>query len=144
MTVIQQLAAKALIVNKEGKVLIVRQAQREGNTKAGQYGMVGGRLLPGEAFETALYREVKEEVGLEVELQQPIYIGEWRPKIKGITYQIVAVFCACKAKSTAVVLNDENDDYKWIDPSKRKSYNMMEPDCYAVDRFVAQSAHLIV
>jgi 8-oxo-dGTP diphosphatase len=136
-TSILQVAAKAAIVNHAGEVLIVREAKTgENNTQVGRWGLVGGRLDPGEPFFDGLAREVAEETGLKVEAGKPLYLGEWQPVIKGVPHQIVAIFMLCKAKTTDVRLSDEHDEYAWINPAKRHEYNMMEPDCFAVDTVV--------
>lgn len=129
-----QVAAKAVIVDDQGKVLVVREAATgENNTKIGYWGLVGGRLEPGEAFFDGLRREVLEETGLEVEPLRPVYVGEWRPTIHGIPHQIVAIFMLCGVKDKAVTVSVEHDAYKWILPAERHSIPMMEPDCFVVD-----------
>ena len=134
---ILQVAAKAAIVNSKGQVLIVREAANDkNNTKVGQWGLVGGRLNPGESFTDGLNREVKEETGLEVSPLNPLYVGEWYPIIKNVPHQIIAIFILCKTKNQEVKLSQEHDRYKWIDPAKRSDYPMMEPDCFVVDKLV--------
>jgi 8-oxo-dGTP diphosphatase len=135
---VQQVAAKAVIVDEQNRVLVVREAPLETRSHVGQYQIVGGRLDSGETFEDALRREVREEVGLEVEIGEPLYVGEWRPKVKGIQYQIVAVFVVCRAKSKDIVLSEEHDDYVWLNPAKRQALDMMKPDCYVVDAYAAR------
>jgi 8-oxo-dGTP diphosphatase len=137
-TFVQQVAAKAVIVDDHNRVLIVREAPLETRSHVGQYQIVGGRIDPGETFEDALRREVKEEVGIEVEILDPLYVGEWRPKVKGVQYQIIAIFVVCRAKSKDVVLSEEHDHYVWLDPAKRTQVDLMEPDCYVVDTYAAR------
>lgn len=71
-----RVAAKALVVNSEGKVLILREANTyaEG-TQTGKYGLPGGRLEQGESYEEGFVREVKEETGLDVELGRPVFVA---------------------------------------------------------------------
>ncbi|HEX9153244.1 MAG TPA: NUDIX hydrolase, partial [Candidatus Saccharimonadales bacterium] len=79
-----RVAAKGLIVNEEGKVLIVREAVTYGDgTQIGRYGLPGGRIDIGEMYLEGLKRECMEEVGLEVEPLYPLFVGEWHPNIKG-------------------------------------------------------------
>lgn len=138
-TTVLQVAAKAVIVNEREEVLIVREAATgKNNTKVGLWGLIGGRLEPGEAFAAGLAREVLEEVGLEVEALQPVYVGEWRPVIHTVPHQIIAIFVRCKPLTTNVRLSEEHDAYKWIEPASRHQYKMMEPDCYVVDALVSK------
>lgn len=131
----QRIAMKAVIV-KDGMVLIIREAATYGEgTQRGRYHMPGGRVEAGEHFEEALRREILEETGLEVEVKYPIYVGEWRPVIKGVQNQIVGVFILCNPRSENVVLSTEHDDFKWINPKKRAEYDIMDPEDKVIDRF---------
>ena len=113
-----RVAAKAVIINEEGKVLLVREANSYADgTNVGKYQIPGGRLDVGESYEEGLKREAKEETGLEVEPMYPVYVGEWRPVIRGEQYQIIAVFTVCKAKSLDIKLSDEHDDFMWVNPA---------------------------
>jgi 8-oxo-dGTP diphosphatase len=134
-----RVAAKAVIVNKAGKVLVVREARTyDEGTNIGIYGIPGGRLEEGESYEDGLAREAKEETGLEVSGQYPIYVGEWRPKIKDVQLQIIAIFTVCKAKTTKVVLSDEHDDYKWVDQVSMKKLKFMDPDDKVLERYFSK------
>ncbi|CAN5612762.1 hypothetical protein BH23PAT1_BH23PAT1_3960 [soil metagenome] len=134
--IVQRIAMKALIVNKGGKVLILREAATYGDgTQYGRYHLPGGRVVAGEHFEEALKREVREETGLEIDMQHPIYVGEWRPVIRGVPHQIIGTFFVCSPSTEDVKLSSEHDDYKWIDPSSRREYDVMDPEDKVLDRF---------
>lgn len=134
--IILQVAAKALIVNNGGKVLILREPAKDNmGSQDGRYGLVGGRIDANESFEAALHREVLEETGLKIEILYPIYVGEWSPTIKGQKCHIVAIFNVCRAKTRDVVLSDEHDDFKWINPADVKDYLFMPPDDKVVARY---------
>lgn len=134
--IVQRIAMKAVIVNQKGEVLILREAATYGDgTQQGRYHMPGGRIEIGEHFEDALRREVMEETGLEVEINYPIYVGEWRPIIKGVQNQIVAMFQVCTPQSNQVTLSTEHDDFQWIRPADRKQFDLMDPEDKVIDRF---------
>jgi 8-oxo-dGTP diphosphatase len=129
----QRIAAKAVMTNDEGKVLILREASTyEEGTNVGKYGLPGGRINPGEVFLDGLRREVDEETGLEVEVVRPVHVDEWRPVIKGTPTQIVGVFMLCEAAGSTVRLSDEHDDYKWIEPGEVEDYPLMEAEMRAI------------
>jgi len=48
------------------------QRRREGDHLAGVWEFPGGKVEPGEAVETALYREVAEEVGVALTVLRPL------------------------------------------------------------------------
>lgn len=134
---ILQVAAKAAIVDTTGRVLILREAESDpNNTIVGKFTLVGGRIEPGETFTEGLRREVLEETGLTIEPKIPLQIGEWRPIIRGVRLQIIAIFMLCETKDTEVHLSTEHDRYDWIDPRDRKKFPMTEPDCFVIDKLV--------
>jgi 8-oxo-dGTP pyrophosphatase MutT (NUDIX family) len=132
-------AAKAVIVNAQGQVLVVRESSKhKTNTKAGRYSLPGGRIEPGEAFFDGLHREVQEETGLAVDVHAPLLAGEWRPVILGVPHQIIGMFMHCTPKgSTTARLSEEHDDAQWINLADRASYNIVTPDCDAIEAHVA-------
>ena len=119
-------ATKAFIV-KDGKVLVVRESSNyKDGTNAGKYDIVGGRLEPGQRFDESLLREIKEETGLHASIGKPFFVNEWRPEVRGEKWQIVATFFACNADTGDVVLGEDHDDHKWIDPKEYKEHNLIE------------------
>jgi 8-oxo-dGTP diphosphatase len=55
----------AALVGSDGRVLLQRRA--EGRTMAGLWEFPGGKVEPGETPEDALVRELREELGLEID-----------------------------------------------------------------------------
>jgi 8-oxo-dGTP diphosphatase len=138
--IVLRVAAKALIVNDEGEVLILREASTyEEGTNVGRYDVPGGRIDVAEAFFDGLKREVNEEVGLTVEPLYPLYVGEWRPVIKGVPTQIIAMFILCKATSAEVRLSDEHDQALWIAPADYAKYEIMPPDDRAIQAYISRN-----
>lgn len=135
--IVQRIATKALIVNVKGEILILREASTyEEGTNVGRYHLPGGRLNPGEKFLDGLKREVDEEAGLKIEIGKPIYVGEWRPIIKGVQNQIVAIFFICKPLTDKVRLSEEHDDYKWVLPNEIKKYDVMSPEDKVIEEYI--------
>lgn len=132
--IVQRVAMKAVIVS-DGKVLILREAKTyDDGTQTGRYHVPGGRIEIGENFEAALQREVREETGLTVDIVMPLYVGEWRPVIRGVPHQIIATFLVCRLSSEAdIVLSDEHDAYEWIEPKDRAKYDLMDPEDKVID-----------
>lgn len=133
--VILRIAAKAVITDDRGNVLLIREAKYKDGTNLGKYQMPGGRLELGEGFYEALHREVKEETGLDIKPMKPLYVGEWSPTINGVTQQIVAIFMLCEVESIDVKLSDEHDDFKWVDPSNY-TIQMTEPEPKVLEAFI--------
>ena len=105
-----QLAVSGAIF-RDGKVLLVRRSRSPGK---GFYSLPGGRVEFGESLHTALHREVDEETGLRIQILE---LAGWRevlPGTGGGHYLIMSFAARWTAREP--VLNDEHDDFKWIDP----------------------------
>lgn len=125
----QRIAFKAVIADTTGKVLLLREANTyKDGTNVGRYHMPGGRLEPGEAWQDGLRREIMEETGLTVEIGKPIYVGEWRPVIREVPHQIVAVFMVCTPTSSEIRLSDEHDAFAWVAQDELDKYDVMGPE----------------
>lgn len=61
----------AVILNSEGRVFLARRG-REVRNESGRWEFPGGGVEFGETLEHALMREVREEYGLEIEVQELI------------------------------------------------------------------------
>ena len=108
-----QLAVSAAIF-RDGKVLLVRRARSPGR---GFYSLPGGRVEFGESLHTALHREVRKETGLEVEI---VGLAGWRevlPSASGGGHYVIMSFAARWAANEPV-LNEEHDDFVWIEPTE--------------------------
>ena len=106
-----QLAVSGAIF-RDGNVLLVRRAR---SPAKGFYSLPGGRVEFGESLHTALHREVDEETGLRIEI---LGLAGWREVLPGDSsggHYVIMSFAARWA-AREPVLNDEHDDFKWIDP----------------------------
>ncbi len=103
----------ALIVNKDGKILLAKS-----HKWFDKYTLPGGHIEVGETMEDALKREVKEEVGLDVEvvefllMQEAIFAKEFWKKKHFIFFDFL-----CRVDNQEVRLDhDELQDYIWEYP----------------------------
>jgi 8-oxo-dGTP diphosphatase len=106
-----QLAVSAAIF-RDDQVLLVRRAR---SPAKGFYSLPGGRVEFGETLHAALRREVDEETALEIEI---IGLAGWREVVPGTSgggHYLIMSFAA-RWRAGEPVLNDELDDFKWLDP----------------------------
>lgn len=128
-------ALKAFVVH-DGKALILKESSKyDDGTNEGRFDFPGGRLTPGERFDEALIREIKEETGLEVQIGRPLCVNEWRPNVRGEQWQIVGTFFVCKASSREVVLSQDHEAYEWIDPLEYREYELIETNHPAFEAY---------
>lgn len=105
-----QLAVSAAIFD-QGKCLLVQRARAPG---LGLWSFPGGRVEFGESLHTALAREVMEETGLTIDI---LGLSAWRealPTTAGGGHYLIMSFAARLVSGTPR-LNDELQDYRWID-----------------------------
>lgn len=121
-----QLIANKAFIECDGKVLIIRKAATNPDgTNTGRWDVPGGRMEFGELPHEALKREVREEVGLEVEILEPVAVAQWQPVIRGEKVQIVAIYHRCAWKSGEVRVSNEHDQFAWIDPTDYIKCNLI-------------------
>jgi len=84
--------------------------RRQNSPAERQWWFPGGRIRKGETFEEALYREVKEETGLEVIKSELINVYS---RIFNERHDItIAYHCNCKGDK--IILNNEHSEYRYF------------------------------
>lgn len=73
MACVRRMAVGAVLLNEEGKVLLVRN---RGRGRA-HWSLPKGSCEDGESVLHTLKREVKEETGLDVEMEELAFVTEW-------------------------------------------------------------------
>jgi 8-oxo-dGTP diphosphatase len=105
------IAAKAFIVDKEGKLLLVKR-RADDVQKPGVWEVPGGRLEPGEDILQGLRREILEETGLRVRIQMPMGMHEFTSD-DGVRIQML-VFLA-RQDGGIFALSDEHTKSRWTE-----------------------------
>ncbi len=118
------LAVSAAIV-RDGKVLVVRRARKPA---LNLYSLPGGGVELGETLNEAVVREVREETALTVE---PVALAGEREVIvrdaQGQVERHFVILCfAARALAGELVLNEELDDARWLDPADLESLRTTE------------------
>jgi len=111
----------ALIVNKDGRILLTKS-----HKWFDKYTLPGGHIEVGETMKEAVIREVKEEVGLDVEvaemllMQEAVFAEEfWRKK------HFIFLDFLCKSKDQRVKLDGrELQEYLWEYPGAAFKLNL--------------------
>ena len=114
-----QLAVSAVIF-RDGKVLLVRRAHSPGK---GLYSLPGGRVEYGESLHVALAREVDEETGLKIQILGLVGLHEVLPGGSATGHYVIMSFAA-RWMGREAVLNEEHDDYKWLQPGHFGDLNL--------------------
>ncbi len=120
-----KLVTAAIIINN-GKVLI---AQRAENQKlAGKWEFPGGKIEPGETPEECLKREINEELGINIEVND--FFGESMYQYDTGTIKLLAYkaqWIGGEFKLTA------HSQIKWVKPSELGNYDFSPADiCFVM------------
>ena len=121
----------AVIINFDGEVLLTK---RSIPPFLGQWVMPGGKIDLGESMIKAVQREVFEEVGLEVEVQnlldafEHVTPGEDR-------YHFVILYYRCHPLSDEFNINGaEVAEARWVAPDELWQYNMPEGTKFILEK----------
>ena len=95
------------IISQNRSLLFLR---RNNYPVKGEWWFPGGRIRKGESLEEALYREVKEETGLEVIKSELVNVYS---RIFDERHDITIAYL-CKCKEDKIVLNNEHSEYKFF------------------------------
>ncbi|MBI4257253.1 cob(I)yrinic acid a,c-diamide adenosyltransferase [Candidatus Uhrbacteria bacterium] len=114
-------ANKAVIVNQQGKILLVRDAGKLDHTGAdGKWDFPGGRMDTGETSQEGLLRELQEELGFtpkDVQIDMPIHVGLWGVGGDTLNHPIVGIFYIVRLIGNPEIrLSEEHNEFQWIDP----------------------------
>ena len=114
---------KGVILN-EGKVLIAQRSMDD-EFGGGTWECVGGKIEFGEELESALLREIKEEVGLDVTVNKILYATTFKTNP---SRQLVILTYLCECKNKNVILSNEHSDYKWV--TKDQFRSLITPEIF--------------
>lgn len=115
----------ALVYHPDGRRVLLVRTRKWSNL----WGIPGGKIKWGETSEAALRRELKEETGLDVEdirfvlVQDCLHSSEFYRDA-----HFVLLNYTCRARgSDQVVLNDEAQEYRWLDWPAARAMNLNQP-----------------
>lgn len=121
----------AAIIEDGGKILITQR--KKGANEELKWEFPGGKLEEGESPEECLIREIKEELGIDIEVEQAfdiIYHEYSKITILLLVYK-------CKLLGGNIQAIDCND-FVWILPEEMTKYTFAEADIGVVKKILEQ------
>ncbi|MDD5285033.1 MAG: NUDIX domain-containing protein [Desulfuromonadaceae bacterium] len=121
----------AVIVNNSGEVLLTK---RNIPPFLGEWVMPGGKIDLGEQIVSAIQREVMEEVGLTVEVQNLLDVFEHVTPGEH-HYHFVILYYRCHPLSNDIIQNEaEVSEARWVPSEKLSNYKMPEGTRYILEK----------
>ncbi|MCP4727117.1 MAG: NUDIX domain-containing protein [bacterium] len=120
----------ALIFNKEKELLLVKT-----DKWSGQYCIPGGHIELGETIIDAVRREIKEETNLDIKdiefhmIEECIFSENFFNPDK----HFIFLDYTCTAVTTDVILNEEAQEYEWVD--------LKDIDKFNIEKLTLKSIH---
>ena len=109
------------LIWKDGRLLITRRP--EGSHLAGYWEFPGGKQEHGESLETCLEREIREELGMEVQAVKHLLQIDHDYETKSITLHL---FQCSWLKGSPTPLGC--DEIRWVKPEELANYQLPPPD----------------
>ncbi|EOC1346988.1 nucleoside triphosphatase NudI [Cronobacter turicensis] len=120
------------VIQNDGEYLLCKMASDRG-VFPGQWAFPGGGMEPGETLETALRREIMEELGealLITEIKPWTFRDDIRNKTypDGTTEEIYMIYLIfdCISANRDITFNDEFQEIMWVSPEMLKTIDLNE------------------
>lgn len=116
------LGLKALIQNKDGEILILKANLKTFKSPTEEHwDLPGGRIQKGENPETALRREVREEIGVEhLEILELFDASVSKMRLSYIDTGLILFTYLCKIPDDKDIelTDNEHTEFRWVKPQE--------------------------
>lgn len=121
----------AILINDQQQVLIAKRHPHLSN--GGQWEFPGGKLKRNETPELCLKREIREEMGVEIEVERPFHLVHTTRK----EASILLIGYICKLLTRNWQLSDHSEIH-WVAPEKLVNYPLSLPDIPIAERLAKE------
>lgn len=122
----------AAVIFHNNKILCVQRGDNKYNYIAFKYEFPGGKVELGETNETAIKREILEELNLKISIDSKfITVNHQYPDFTLVMHSFI-----CSCNNPEIVLS-EHVDFKWLDKTELKKLDWAAADIPIVDKLIA-------
>lgn len=112
----EKLKAVGCFIEHNNKFLILLRPQTK--TRNSEWGLVGGKIVPGETFKQALVREIAEEIGFDATERDLEFIGNFILQYPDNDWDFSVYRMKLKQPVSLKLDASECLDYKWVTPQE--------------------------
>ncbi len=124
----------AIIFNEKNEILIARR--KPGMSQALKWEFPGGKLKPGESPEECLKREIKEELGINIQVEKIFHAVNYSYPDKNI------LLLAYISKYISGCFNlKDHSEFRWEIYQKLKNYDFSKADIPVVEKLEKEMAN---
>ena len=137
----------ALIHDDEGRILLIK---RKFEPNKGRWSLPGGLLETGESLLDAGKREVREELGAELDVERLFHVSEEliRDEAGRVRFHFILIdfLASLDPPEAKIVLNEESERFRWFRPEDVAGLETTDNtrgivEKYAKERLRKQSLH---
>ncbi len=121
------LLVTAAILQQDQRILLTRRP--DGTRHAGLWEFPGGKLDPGESPREGLQREIREELGIDVEVGEVFDVVYYRYDWGAVL--LLAYHCH---RLTGEIRNLEVAEHRWVAPADLGCYPILPADVPLIER----------
>tara|TARA_B110000114_G_C14934984_1_gene333943 strand:+ start:15 stop:419 length:405 start_codon:yes stop_codon:yes gene_type:complete len=119
----------AAIIKYEGEILCVQRGDHKLKYIANKYEFPGGKVEAGESREQAIIREIKEELDMDISVNDLLITIDHEYPDFCITMH--CFYCECKSKDLTL---NEHTEFKWLLQSELESLDWAAADIPVVNK----------
>jgi 8-oxo-dGTP diphosphatase len=128
MTARPNLIVACAIIERHGVILAARRSRAQ--SQGGYWEFPGGKLASGESPEAAVVREIKEELGVIVEVKRGLAAVTFEYPDKTVT--LVPFVCD---GTGAVFAAREHEKIRWVDEKSSRTLSWLPPDAEILEAY---------
>ena len=120
--IVQKVITSGALI-RDNKILIVQRASDD-ETFAGLWELPGGKKEPLESVINSVKRELKEEVGLDIEVLTPVNVFNWSTEKREEVRDATEIIFLVKQENAEIKISSEHSDFKWITEAEIENFNI--------------------
>ena len=121
------------LIERDGRVLVAQRPP--GKALAGKWEFPGGKIEPGEAAEACLARELREELGIEVEVGEAL-----APATHAYGFRVIRLLPFLCRLRAGVPCAHEHSALRWCTPDEIATLDLSPADLPVLAEYRARAA----